>query len=134
MENRVFSRIVVDIPSCIYVTLNDDTRLEILGLIHNISASGIQIRISLDDYADMVKKLCPGDVVGFQAVDEYKVINDERADIIDGDGEVVWINSNENEIMFGCKVNNVNPEYLTYIKQKKLSLYFTGRHDISISK
>ena len=33
MENRVFSRIVVDIPSCIYVTLNDDTRLEILGLI-----------------------------------------------------------------------------------------------------
>ena len=134
MDNRNYSRIIVDVPSCIYITLNDYTKIDIEGIIHDISESGIQVRVNSDSYDEMAKILSAGDVISFQAVDEYNVLNENKVDIVGGVAEVIWLNVDEKEIVFGCRTNKVLPEYLSYVKQKKLSLFFSGKHDIKMPR
>jgi len=132
VENRFYTRITVNVPSAIYITFKDHTRMELNGVIRDISEGGVQIRIDMSDYANLVGRLTNGDNIRFQAVDEYQMLSDTKEDIIEGTGEVVWISTTENEIAFGCKAKKVLPEYLTYIKNKKLSLFFSGNHDIGL--
>lgn len=132
MEQREYCRIVVDIPGTFFFQFEDQTCIEVCGVLHDISESGIQVRFSCEDYSDLTKRLVTGDVVQFQAIDEYSVFNDNREDIIDGVGEVMWIDTNKQEVIFGCKANNVMPEYLSYVKHKKLSLYISGEQGMEV--
>lgn len=126
MENRYFSRIIVDIPCVCIEKFGDQSTLEFAGIIHDISESGIQVRIDKNKYNSLADRMEAKDIISFQAHDEYVIVSVNHEDVIQGDAEVVWINSTSDNMSFGCRTNKVLPEYLSYVKNKKIALFLEG--------
>lgn len=123
MEKRSFDRVTVDVPAMVIFTLADNSNVECDGVLHNISEGGVQIKLEKEDYDAIAPKLKIGDVIGFKAVDVYQVFSDKREDIVQGNVEVIWVSEADREIAIGGKLNYVSSDYLSYVKNKKLSTF-----------
>lgn len=110
-DRRFYERINVAVNCNIYTDTN-----EITGKIKDISEDGFQIVVNKE------VKVVKNQLIGFEFVDKYKYLNEERTDIIIGNAKVVWIDFRNGKTRIGCSVSN-DLEIIDYVGRKKVNEY-----------
>lgn len=110
-DRRFYQRIDVAVNCNIYTDKD-----EITGKIKDISEDGFQIVINKE------VKVVKNQVIGFEFVDKYKYMNDERTDILIGNAKVVWVENRNGKTRIGCSVSN-DLEIIDYVGRKKVNKY-----------
>ena len=110
-DRRFYQRIDVAVNCNIYTDKD-----EITGKIKDISEDGFQIVINKE------VKVVKNQVIGFEFVDKYKYMNDERTDILIGNAKVVWVENRNGKTRIGCSVSN-DLEIINYVGRKKVNKY-----------
>lgn len=132
MEKRFFQRARVGVAGEFYVKSDDPSKTELVGTIEDICENGIGITVKGEQYKDSISKMKKGDIIGFQAIDEYELFNEIKTDVIFGNAKVVRIAENRDEIVIGCEIKRMSPELSDYVANKKLSIFY--QNDFKVDK
>ena len=110
-DRRFYERINVAVNCNIYTDTD-----EITGKIKDISEDGFQIVVNKE------VKVVKNQLIGFEFIDKYKYLNEERTDILIGKAKVVWVEYRNEKTRIGCSVSN-DLEIIDYVGRKKVNKY-----------
>ena len=127
MERRLYSRVTINLPANFIKGGNDPGLREFSAKIYDICEEGIKIEIKNGEYDDILSTIKVGDILSFQAVDEYELYREEHLDVISAEAEVVRIEKGDEVTAFGCKVASSFREFSTYVMNKKISILYDNR-------
>lgn len=126
MERRVYQRIRISIEG-LFISLNENAYpTEIEGMIEDISEGGIKIIIKKDTESSKTPCLKIGDVLRFQAYDEYELFGNQNNDVVSGVIQVVRVDETKDSITLGCKFTSKTSQLEEYISNRKTSSFMSG--------
>lgn len=123
MERRRYDRVKLGIEGTFYLKENDETLDEFLAVIDNVSENGIKVTINATEYEKACSYISAGKMLQFQAIDETPgSVNDIY--IFQGNAEIVRKSTLDGKIVIGCRVEDAEPAFKEYVKDKILTMYF----------
>lgn len=123
MEKRLYQRILAGVISNFILKDNPPGHREFSGVIDDISENGIKISISDSSCSEIVTNIKVGNIIAFQALDEYEIYGEVRTEVFSGEAKVIRVDSEKDNIIIGCKVVKSSKEFDEYVKNKKMALF-----------
>lgn len=126
MERRLSPRINISAKGIFCAKDNSILSFEYVGQIEDISESGINICFDKSEVGSGINTIRPGDEIPFKIIDNYELYGTVHDETIQGTASVVRINTLAGIVSVGCKFTQTDNELLTYINNRKTSIYMNS--------
>lgn len=119
MDKRRFRREPIEVPANFYIEGGEFGKIEFTGMIGNICEGGLSVEVLDAGCIEIAETVTPGTIIKFIGIDEYEIFKEERVEYIEGEAEVVRIESSEYRIELGCEIKTMSRRLENYILDKK---------------